>query len=394
MKKTVSVLLMFIIATGLTGCHSGSSSSHKTPSPAEVKNPVPENQLTTITLTAQAEKRLGIKTTTIQSQNISKSLTQHGEVLAIPGFTVAVTAPFTGKLTGNTLVAGRTVHKGQTIFSLVALPNDTSGLGAQQEVTVRQKQLDAAQAQVNRYQQLVQDQSISQRLLQESQVALQNAQAALNSAQSRERFLNGYITRSDASRLSVMGIKAPLTGMVQKIYVTPNQVVSGGTPLFEVSSLNPVWVRVPVYAGDLSSVSSSQTALVQPLGENAGSGSRVARFVPGPPTANPQAISTDLFYELSNSDNAFQVGQKVSVTLTQKGSQSGLTIPFSAVVYDIDGGTWIYRQVAPHTYARKRVLVSRVMGDKAILAHGIEPESKIVYSGAAELFGTEFGAGK
>lgn len=393
MKKPISLLLMLLIATGLSGC-AGSSDSHKTPAPAKVKNPVPESQLTTITLTAQAEKRLGIKTTTIQSQNISKSLTQHGEVLAVPGFTVAVTAPFTGKLTGNTLVAGRTLHKGQTVFKLVALPNDTSGLGAEQEVTVRQKQLEAAQAQVNRYEQLIQDESTSKRLLQESQVALQNAQAALNAAQSRQRFLSGHITRSDTPQLSVMGIKAPLTGMVQKIYVTPNQIVTGGAPLFEVSSLNPVWVRVPVYAGDLSSVSSSQTALIQPLGENAGSGSRVARFVPGPPTTNPQAISTDLFYELSNSDNAFQVGQKVSVTLTQKGSQSGLTIPFSAVVYDIDGGTWIYRQVAPHTYARKRVLISRVMGAKAILAQGIEPESKIVYSGAAELFGTEFGAGK
>jgi cobalt-zinc-cadmium efflux system membrane fusion protein len=291
-------------------------------------------------------------------------------------------------------MAGHTVRKGQTIFNLVALPNDASGLGAQQEVAVRRKQLEAAQAQVNRYQQLRQEQSTSQRLLQESEVALRNAQAAFNAAQSRQRFLVGTTTRSDMPQLSTLGLKAPLTGVVQKIFVTPNQLVSAGTPLFEVSSLNPVWVRVPVYAGDLSSVSNSQTAMVRPLGESQDAEARTARFVPGPPTANPQAISTDLFFELPNQDNAFQVGQKVSVTLSQRGDQSGLTIPFSAIAYDIDGGTWLYLRTAPHTYARKRVVVSRVVKGMAVLARGLDPDAEIVTVGVPELFGTEFGAGK
>ena len=225
-------------------------------------------------------------------------------------------------------------------------------------------------------------------------MALKNAQAAFNAAQSRQRFLSGNVMSSDMKNLSSMHIKAPITGVIQKIYITSSQVVSGGTPLFDATSLNPVWVRVPVYAGDLSSVNHSQTAMIKPLGENSANSWRSARFVPGPQTINPQAISTDLFFELPNSDNAFQVGQKVSVTLTQKGNQSALAIPFSAVVYDIDGGTWVYQQAAKHTYSRNRVLVSRVVNQQAILTKGLGPDVKIVTVGTAELFGTEFGVGK
>lgn len=394
MKKSLPLLLMTLVVIYLAGCAGKSTLSQKPKAPAEVKNAISESQLTTITLTPQAEKRLGIQLISLQSKTFSRSLTQHGEILAVPGFTVTVSAPFTGKLAGNPLVAGRTVHKGQNLFNLTALPNDTSGLGAEQEVEVRRKQLEVAQAQVNRYEQLRQDQTVSERLYQESKATLSNAQAAYNAAVSRQRFLTGKIMPSDLPQLSIMGLKAPLTGVIQKIFVTPNQVVSGGTPLFEVGSLNPVWVRVPVYAGDLSSVNGSRTAMIRALGENSDSEPRTAHVVSGPPTTNPQAISTDLFFELPNHDNAFQVGQKVSVTLSQQGSQSGLTVPLSAIVYDIDGGTWVYQQTAPQTYTRRRVIVSRIVNKMAVLSRGIEPDAKIVASGAAELFGTEFGTGK
>lgn len=395
MKNVHTSLLLLLLLPALismSGCNHSSSTTAKPP--AEIKNPVQEDQLTTIKLTPQAEKRLGIQVLSAQNQTLAKSLTQHGEILAVPGFTVTVSAPFTGKLIGSPLMVGSTVQKGHMMFNITALPNDTSGLGAQQEVELRRKQLEVAQAQAKRYEQLYQEEATSKRLMQESQAALKNAQAAFNVAQSRQRFLAGNTLPSDNPQLSTMNIKAPLNGVIQKTFVTPNQVVSAGTPLFEVSSLNPVWVRVPVYAGDLSSVSDTQTAMIQPIDERSDVPPRAAHVVPGPPTVNPQAISTDLFFELSNHDNKFQVGQKVSVTLTQQGTQSSLTIPLSAIVYDIDGGTWVYQKVAPHTYARKRVLVSRVVKGQAVLAKGMETNAPIVSVGAAELFGSEFGAGK
>ncbi|MEQ1861480.1 MAG: efflux RND transporter periplasmic adaptor subunit, partial [Chthoniobacteraceae bacterium] len=62
--------------------------------------------------------------------------------------------------------------------------------------------------------------------------------------------------------------------------------------------------------------------------------------------------------------------------------------------HDIHGGQWVYENTAPQTFTRRRVVVDRVVGPDAVLASGARAGAKVVTDGAAELFGTEFGAGK
>jgi len=69
-------------------------------------------------------------------------------------------------------------------------------------------------------------------------------------------------------------------------------------------------------------------------------------------------------------------------------------IPDSALLHDIHGGTWVYERTAPHVYARRRVEVRDTVGGVAILTRGPETGTPVVTTGAAELFGIEFGAGK
>ena len=79
-------------------------------------------------------------------------------------------------------------------------------------------------------------------------------------------------------------------------------------------------------------------------------------------------------------------------------------MPWSAVVYDIHGGTWVYEQIGERTrtFVRRRVDVEYVVGDTAVLAHGGTAGNRVVatappagtlvvVAGAAELFGTETG---
>ncbi len=61
---------------------------------------------------------------------------------------------------------------------------------------------------------------------------------------------------------------------------------------------------------------------------------------------------------------------------------------------DIHGATWAYERTAPRTYRRTRVLVDFTEGDTAVLAYGPAEGTEVVTAGAAELFGTEFGAMK
>jgi multidrug efflux pump subunit AcrA (membrane-fusion protein) len=164
--------------------------------------------------------------------------------------------------------------------------------------------------------------------------------------------------------------------------------------LLDAADYSRVLIRVPVYVGDLKWIPSQQNASVHGLADSPGTATRSARPTSAPPSADPNAATADLYFELSNTDHALRPGQRVGVTLRTRTEDEGLTVPWSAVLHDVDGGTWVYVQTEPHRYVRRRVSVRRVSGDVAILEQGPTPGTKVVIQGASELFGTEFGAGK
>lgn len=72
------------------------------------------------------------------------------------------------------------------------------------------------------------------------------------------------------------------------------------------------------------------------------------------------------------------------------GSESALTVPYAAVLYDADGGTWVYTNPEPLVYLRAKITVDRIDGDTAALTEGPPAGTTVVTLGAAELFGAEF----
>lgn len=72
-------------------------------------------------------------------------------------------------------------------------------------------------------------------------------------------------------------------------------------------------------------------------------------------------------------------------------------VPYSAVLYDPDGITWVYTVRQPLTYVREKVSIATVGGEEgtqAILSAGPEVGTRIVSSGVIELWGTELGVGE
>jgi multidrug efflux pump subunit AcrA (membrane-fusion protein) len=66
----------------------------------------------------------------------------------------------------------------------------------------------------------------------------------------------------------------------------------------------------------------------------------------------------------------------------------------SAVVYDVYGGTWTYVAKDSVHMVRTRVELGEIVDGRAVIVRGLTSGVKVVTAGAAELFGTEFGAGK
>jgi len=155
-----------------------------------------------------------------------------------------------------------------------------------------------------------------------------------------------------------------------------------------------LWVRASVFASDVGAVRRGSEAMVRPLGSDRESRGRTrsVRPVQAPPSADSVAGTVDLYYAVHNDDRALRVGQRVAVELLLAGRTQGLSVPSSAIVRDIYGGEWVYRKTGAETFVRQRVEVASESGGQALLARGLKAGALVVTVGAAELFGTEFGA--
>ena len=66
-------------------------------------------------------------------------------------------------------------------------------------------------------------------------------------------------------------------------------------------------------------------------------------------------------------------------------------VPYSAVIYDAAGATWVYTNPEPRVYVRQSIKVESIGAEQAILSAGPTAGTVVVTVGAAELYGTELG---
>ena len=403
---------MLSLAVPTVGCGHGTAKSPATP-PAVVAHPANEADLNTIRLTPQAEERLGIKTEPLVERSVRRVRVYGGEVSLPPGASIIVSAPIAGMLLvpekAKVPNVGSRVTKGQPVFLLrplvateaaVLSPGEriryaearnsiaTSRIDAHGQLQQAQVQVDAAKIALDRAERLLHEQAGTVRAVDDAKAQLNLAQETFEAARSRKELLDKLVIEDDPKNLQPLVIEAPLQGLLRARLAAAGEVVAAGGPLFETIDCDPIWVRVPIYVGELDEVAADQPVRVG--GEVAGGKTFEARPVRAPPTATPLSSAVDFYYELANPDDALRPGQRVDVALPLHGESQGLTIAWSAVIHDIQGGTWVYENVAPQTFIRRRVQVRYVIDDRAVLEPGPKLGAKLVVTGAPELFGTEF----
>jgi RND family efflux transporter MFP subunit len=272
-----------------------------------------------------------------------------------------------------------------TIAPLVSADRDQR-IEAQRAVTAAEAEETAARQRLQRLQQLLKDGAASARSVEEAQAQHQVSVAAVTAA--RER-LQGA-SRNPVGAQGELTVSAPFDGVVQRISAAPGQTVAASAALLELAQVDTLWVRVAVYAGDVAAVDEAQPAVVRRLG--ASDAPVRATRVPAPLQGDPAAASVDLYYALSGT-NGLRPGERVLAELPLRTTEKGLVVPDTAVLYDIHGATWVYEDLGGNAYVRRRVEIARHAGNRAVVSRGLAEGKRIVTAGAAELFGTEFGAG-
>jgi len=391
------VLLSMAAAIGLLAACGRSESSkapHTEPPPAEVSGRQKESELATVKLTQRAAERLGIATVKAAVQDLRAERRVAGDTVLPPGKAIMVAAPVTGALEklGGDVTVGRPVQSGEPLFRLVPLLPLQRDLGATYEadLATAKARLDTTQLQLQRARQLLQDGAGSQRNLELAQQEQAQAKAAYDAASERMQRLKSHPLEADVA----IQLRSPVSGIIRQVFSSPGQPVSAGANVVEVADLTTLWIRVPIYVGDLPKIASVTSVPIDNLDPGQPDLLKTAKRAPAPPSADPLAVTADLFFEVDNSDGLLRPGQKVGVRLPLRSEGRGLVVPASSIVYDAQGGGWVYVQSAPLQFTRRRVDVIRTVGRETLVARGVSPGDPVVSAGAVELFGTEFGAGK
>ncbi len=430
--SSITVLFASIFTVISIGCSPQASSKAKPVSPAKVELVPHESDLATITLTPEAEIRLGITTVASETRRVQQHRTFGGEVVIPSGRSIMVVAPVSGIVTtsansaipqpGTRLQAGGVVLSIAPILSPerdVPTPAEqvqmagakatlvAAQVTAQGDVQRGQADVTATKITLDRAKKLLADRAGSQRAVDDAQALYNVATTVFAAAEERYSQLTKLLATLDGKPqagevATELTIRAPVNGVIRSLGVSAGQQVVGGSPLFEVLDTSTVWVRVPVFVDLLSSIERTATGRVVALDgkpsvhSDQASESDLERAVPieAPPTADAVSSSADLYFEVSNLRSIFRPGQRVGIEVPMNKEVEATIAPAASILYDIYGGTWVYTLKEPHRFVRQRVAVLWFDGSQAILQKGPSAGTPIVADGAAELFGTEFGIGK
>ena len=393
------------LSTGLallvSGCQRAAATPVKPAVPSKVTGAVKEDQLATVELTEAAEARLGIETATIEMRSLPQHRTFGGEVTLPTGASVIVSTPMTGKLqspvVGNLPRPGTVVIAKQPVLGLLPLLSPAEKIALATQVTDAEGQIQQAKALVEQRRidleraELQNEKGVGLKAtLDTAKAQMIQSQKALEAALTRKGVLDTWLDGESTGEQKPLMIESPQSGIIRAMNVMPGEFVMAGSVLFEVMNIDRLWIRVPVYVGEVAQVAVDQAANVGDLAFRAGQLQLKAEPIAAPPTATALASTVDLYYELTNTKGTLRPGQRVSVELPLVGSIEQRVIPWSAVVHDIYGGAWIYEKIADHKFARRRVQVKQVIDKWAVLDQGPPVGTTIVVTGVAEVFGTEF----
>lgn len=424
MKK---ILLRSLLLPGLSlmavGCDSSSQSHDKddhsavTVKRVEVKNPTPEIALTTVMLSEDAQRHLDIKTCEVKRESVPQFRTYGGYAVVPEGRSITISAPLTGTIAQHSGASwpqpGSQVAIGAILFELnpslrgdreVLSPADRISLArtmsdleaacaqALGDVDATSVKLESAAIAMRRAERLVKENAGSVRALDEATANHRLAQTELDAAQSRAEVLRKTLSDIEGSAEdSSLFVTSPFEGILQKLLVANREFVGSGAPLCEIIAIHPIWIKVPVYVGDMALLARGKPARVFGLGDSEDR-FRMARPVSAPPTANSKTFTVDWYYEIENPELTIVPEQRFMVDIPVHGAEEALVIPWASVVHDIHGDQWAYRESTPGVYVRQRVAVLRVVEDRASIVRGLSQGDQVVYEGVAELFGIEFGS--
>jgi cobalt-zinc-cadmium efflux system membrane fusion protein len=192
---------------------------------------------------------------------------------------------------------------------------------------------------------------------------------------------------------TVFIVRAPIEGVVVERNAQPGSQVrnDGSQNLFTIGSTSEVWATLDVYPDQLSRVAVGDSVEIQGSGEeNAPKETRIKTISS---VMDASTFTAKARCQLQNAGDLLRPQMFVSAKVFHK-LDSALYIPATAVFYDGDGKSYVFKKIAEGKYQKTEIQTKKSNSEKAQVASGLQSGDLVVSDQALFLNEEVVGASK
>jgi len=271
---------------------------------------------------------------------------------------------------------------------------------AELEVRSAKDAMDAQQKLFDSRQALYREGAISQKEVNDAQVALSQARSQYEIAVkrfeilqgvSREQSIKAAAAQRDAAKaraeaaqaqLSYSRIISPIDGVVTDRPFYAGEMPSSGNPIITVMDLSQVIARAHVSQEDARHLKMGDVANLLPLDGGAQVSGKVTLISPA---LDPSSTTVEVWVQASNPGNRLKPGTSLRVEMIAQTVRNALIIPAAAVLTSPSGNTSVIVVDSENKPQKKSVSLGIRDAGNVQVTEGLESGERVVTVGAFEL---------
>ncbi|HET9700962.1 MAG TPA: efflux RND transporter periplasmic adaptor subunit [Burkholderiales bacterium] len=332
-----------------------------------------------IGFTKEQQWKVDFATAEVASRPVRVAVAATGVLRAAPDREALLTAAAPGQVqpAGKFPRIGQAVKKGEVLAYLVPrLGGDTDLASLQAAARKARVELEQARQERARMESLYRDEAVPEKRLLAARAAEESAQAEFDAA--RER-LGQYGGAGGG-----VPIRAPVSGTVADVRVSPGAFAQEGAPLFHIADRGVLWLELRVAESDAARLGTPSAAAFRVEGIEqsfAIEPGKNGRLVAIGGAVDPATRTLPVVFEYTAPDRRLPIGIGVTAEVFQGGAREVLAIPASAVL-DESGMAQVFVMTGGESFERRPVRLGARDGDWVEVVEGLEPGQRVVSRGA------------
>ena len=369
MRHSATCIAVILLATtaGDVLAHGGEDHSHDVPPPALLSGGDAPQRLAdgSLFVPKPVQRQLGLRTVVARSGELAASVELNGTVIAAPGTSGRVQAPFSGSVQPGPKgmpIAGRSVAKGEILAWLRPVASAIERGNQQAQLAELDAQLAIAGGRVKRFEQL--EGALPQK-------EIEAARIERDALQKRRAFVSASIDQAEA-------LRAPVGGVISASgHLTAGQIVDAREVLFEIIDPARLAVEALAYDAVLAANIVGASALADGQLELA------LKFIGGGRQLREQALP--LLFDITSPQPAVAVGQPVRVVASTARGMSGIAVPRQALAKAGAGDTVVWVHAEAERFVARPVRVQALDAGRVAVTAGLQDGERVVTAGASLL---------